>query len=92
MSLTARSYKEIAKSDNHILFGNKVRSIRKKKKMTQIDLCVKVVIDNSSGATMDVSVLSRIERGIANITLDKLLLISRALEVTPKELLNFKVS
>jgi len=91
MNLTIRSYKEIAKSNNHVLFGRKVRALRKKKKLTQIDLCAKMVIDHQSGSTMDVSVLSRIERGIANITLDKVFLLSKTLEVTPKELLNFRV-
>jgi len=91
MNLSSRSYKEVAKSYNHIAFGNRVRDLRKKKKLTQMDLCAKMVIDYENGTTMDVSVLSRIERGIANITLDKVFLLIKSLEVHPNELLNFKV-
>ncbi len=80
-----RSFKNIPKSDNHVSLGQRIKEIRKSKSMTQSDLAKMIVVDDK-GTTMDLAVLSKIERGVSNITLEKLFAISKALNVTPSEL------
>jgi len=83
-----RSFKNIPKSDNHVSLGKKIKEIRKSKSMTQSDLAKMIVVDDK-GTTMDLAVLSKIERGVSNITLEKLFALSKALNVTPSEFFSF---
>lgn len=63
------------------LLGEKIKSIREKKKLTQEDLADK--------AGIDVSYLAKIENGYVNTTIRYLIKISRALGVKAKDLLEF---
>jgi transcriptional regulator with XRE-family HTH domain len=64
-------------------FGETLKSIRKEKKMTQITLAVKCEMDNSQ--------ISKLERGIWDIQLSTIVILAKALQVEPKELLDFKI-
>ena len=63
------------------LLGEKIKSIREKKKLTQEDLADK--------AGIDVSYLAKIENGYVNTTIRYLIKISRALGVKAKDLFEF---
>lgn len=63
------------------LLGDRIRSIREKKGLTQEDLADK--------ASIDVSYLAKIENGYVNTTIRYLIKISRALGVKAKDLLDF---
>ncbi len=63
------------------LLGEKIRSIREKRGMTQEDLADK--------AGTDVSYLAKIENGYVNTTIRYLIIISKALGVKAKDLLDF---
>lgn len=73
------SEKEIARK-----LGKRIVELRRLNKMSQADL--------SYEAEIDLSTLSRAERGIQNITLSVLCKISVALKTTVKELFNFSDS
>lgn len=60
------------------LFGNNLKSIRESKNITQAQLAI--------DCDFDVSVISRIERGVVNTSLSNLKLISTSLGITLKEL------
>jgi len=60
-------------------FGEKIRSARTAKGISQDKLAVKSQIDRSY--------IGRIDRGEVNITMDKLYLLAAALECDPKDLL-----
>ena len=60
-------------------FGEKVRSMRTAKGISQDKLAVKSQIDRSY--------IGRIDRGEVNVTMDKLYLLAEALECDPKALL-----
>jgi len=60
-------------------FGDKIRSVRTAKGISQDKLAVKTQIDRSY--------IGRIDRGEVNITIDKLYLLAVALECDPKDLL-----
>jgi len=60
-------------------FGEKIRSVREDKGMSQDKLAVKSGIDRSY--------IGRIDRGEVNITLEKLYILATALECSPEELL-----
>jgi len=60
-------------------FGEKIRSVRTAKGISQDKLAVKSQIDRSY--------IGRIDRGEVNITIDKLYLLAAALECEPEELL-----
>lgn len=64
-------------------FGETLKSIRKKKKLTQITLAVKCDMDNSQ--------ISKLERGVWDIQLSTIIILAKGLEVEPKELLDFKI-
>jgi transcriptional regulator with XRE-family HTH domain len=64
-------------------FGETLKSIRKEKKMTQITLAVKCEMDNSQ--------ISKLERGIWDIQLSTIVILAKALQVEPKEVLDFKI-
>ena len=63
------------------LFGNNLKSIRESKNITQAQLAI--------DCDFDVSVISRIERGVVNTSLSNLKLISTSLGITLKELFDF---
>ena len=64
-------------------FGANLRSVRKRQKLTQLTLGVKCGTDDSQ--------ISQWERGIWDVQLSTIILLAKALEVEPKELLDFKV-
>ncbi|WP_414684733.1 helix-turn-helix domain-containing protein [Mucilaginibacter sp.] len=64
-------------------FGQTLKSIRKKKKLTQITLAVKCDLDNSQ--------ISKLERGVWDIQLSTIIILAQGLEIEPKELLDFKI-
>ena len=63
-----------------IKIGNKIRDLRVSKELTQMDLAFKC-------NDMDYSQINRIELGEINFSVSYLLLIAKALEVSPKKLL-----
>ena len=63
------------------MLGDRIRSIREKKRMTQEDLADK--------AEIDVSYLAKIENGYVNTTIRYLIKVSKALGVKAKDLLDF---
>lgn len=65
-----------------IEFGKNVREIRKNKKLTQIELAMRINGDNNK--------IGRIERGAYNFKISSLLIIAQALEVEVVELFNIK--
>jgi transcriptional regulator with XRE-family HTH domain len=64
-------------------FGQTLKSIRKKKKLTQLTLAVKCDLDNSQ--------ISKLERGVWDIQLSTIIILAHGLEIEPKELLDFKI-
>ncbi len=64
-----------------ILFGKNLKALRESKDITQAQLSI--------DCDFDVSVISRIERGVVNTSLSNLKLIADALKVDMKELFNF---
>lgn len=64
-----------------IAFGENLRQIRERKNITQAQLAI--------DCDFDVSVISRIERGVVNTSLSNLKLISEALGVEIIELFKF---
>lgn len=65
-----------------IAFGENLKNIREQKNITQAQLAI--------DCDFDVSVISRIERGVVNTSLSNLKLISKALGVEMKELFYFE--
>lgn len=63
-------------------FGNNLKMVRVSKNITQAQLAI--------DCDFDVSVISRIERGIVNTSLSNLKLISSALNIPLKELFDFE--
>jgi transcriptional regulator with XRE-family HTH domain len=63
------------------LFGHNLKSIRESKNITQAQLAI--------DCDFDVSVISRIERGVVNTSLSNLKLISSALQIEAKQLFDF---
>jgi len=63
-------------------FGERIREIRKKKNMTQETL--------ANTINVDVSQISRLERGILNVSISLVKKISFALEISLSELFDFK--
>lgn len=64
-------------------FGANLKSIRKRKKLSQLTLAVKCGTDNSQ--------ISQWERGIWDVQLSTIIILAKGLEVEPKELLDFKI-
>jgi transcriptional regulator with XRE-family HTH domain len=62
-------------------FGNNLKNIRESKNITQAQLAI--------DCDFDVSVISRIERGVVNTSLSNLKLIGTALNIDLKELFDF---
>ena len=73
------------KKDNQFLkaFGKNLKLLREVKNFTQAQLAI--------DCDCDVSVISRIERGVVNTSLSNLKLIADALEVNLKDLFDFEV-
>ena len=65
------------------IFGNRLRKVRKEKGFTQEEL--------SYRADLELSQISRIERGIINTSISQVFKIAEALEVPPKYLFDFEV-
>lgn len=72
----------MTKEELQIKLGSRIVQLRKAKGIKQYELANKIDIEDSA--------LRRIERGKANCTLWTLTLISKALEITLPELLNFE--
>ena len=66
-----------------ILFGKNLKALRESKDITQAQLSI--------DCDFDVSVISRIERGVVNTSLSNLKLIADALKVEMQELFNFEI-
>ena len=65
----------------HKKFGKRVRELRKAKGMTQEQLSLEILADNSY--------IANIENAYRDIPLSRIRLIAKALEVEPYELLKF---
>ncbi len=65
-----------------IVFGKNLKTIRESRNITQAQLAI--------DCDFDVSVISRIERGVVNTSLSNLKLISTALAIDLKELFDFE--
>jgi len=63
------------------LFGKHLRKVRHSKEMTQEQL--------ANDADLEISQISRIERGVINTSISQLFQIAAALGVHPKELFDF---
>ncbi|ANH83545.1 hypothetical protein A8C56_23515 [Niabella ginsenosidivorans] len=63
------------------LFGQKVKKLRERRKMSQLDLAVACNVEKTA--------ISRIERGRTNPTLKTAVALSQALEVKIKTLFDF---
>lgn len=68
-----------------ISVGSKIREIRQEKGLSQLDLVGKM------DGNIDVTNISRIEKGRTNPTVYTLCRIASALEVHPKEFLDFQI-
>ena len=64
-----------------ILFGKNLKAIRESKNITQAQLSI--------DCDFDVSVISRIERGVVNTSLSNLKLIAVALGISVRDLFDF---
>ena len=64
-----------------VAFGENLKNVREQKNITQAQLAI--------DCDFDVSVISRIERGVVNTSLSNLKLISKALGIEIKELFDF---
>jgi len=64
-----------------ILFGTNLKKIRVRHNFTQAQLAI--------DCDVDVSVISRIERGVVNTSLSNISIIAKSLKIKPKELFEF---
>ena len=64
-------------------FGNRVREVRKEKRLSQEELSYLADVEHSQ--------ISRIERGVINTSLSQVFQIARALKIHPKELFDFEI-
>jgi transcriptional regulator with XRE-family HTH domain len=69
--------------DPKILFGQRVRQLRKAKGISQEHFAISIKIDRSY--------FGSIERGERNVSLDNICLIAKGLGVEPAELLRFEL-
>jgi len=74
---------EISKELFIINFGVHIRQLREKNNMSQQDL--------ANDCNISKRQIGRIERGEINTTLKTIITIANALEIEPKELLNFSI-
>jgi transcriptional regulator with XRE-family HTH domain len=61
-------------------FGSRLRDVRKRSGLSQEDL--------ANAADLELSQISRIERGVINTSLSQIFQIARALNMHPKDLFN----
>lgn len=73
--------KKFDKSSFQIAFGSHLKKIREGKRMSQAQLAI--------DCDFDVSVISRIERGVVNTSIYNLKLIAQALGIEIQELFDF---
>lgn len=64
-------------------FGNNLRKVRQQQNFTQELLAIR--------ADIEISQISRIERGIINTSISQIINIANALGVHPKELFDFEI-
>jgi transcriptional regulator with XRE-family HTH domain len=64
-------------------FGNTLRKVRQRQNFTQELLAIK--------ADIEISQISRIERGVINTSISQVITIANALGVHPKELFDFEI-
>lgn len=64
-----------------ICFGKNLKKVRENLKISQVELAI--------DCDFDVSVISRIERGVVNTSVDNLKKIAQALEIPVKDLFDF---
>lgn len=77
------AYVQHVKNEQFLLaLGQKIRLVREQKKLTQLDLGL--MCNNHAEQ------IGRIERGEHNVTICSLLIIANSLNITLKELLDFK--
>jgi transcriptional regulator with XRE-family HTH domain len=67
-----------------LAFGNHLREVRKKKGYSQEEL--------ANRADIELSQISRIERGVINTSLSQIFQIAKALNLHPKELFDFIIN
>ena len=75
----------MGKQEILISVGNRIKEIRQEKGLSQLDLVGKM------DGNIDVTNISRIEKGRTNPTVYTLFRIALALEVHPKEFLDFQI-
>lgn len=73
--------RKLTKKETAKLLGEQIRSLRLKKKLSQADLCYE--------GNIDLSTLSRLERGQLNVTLNTLHAIATVLKVDIIDLFDF---
>jgi len=73
---------EEARKQFLIEFGKNLRKIRKRKKMSQTDLAMKI--------NGDVQKIGRIERGEYDFKISSILILANVLEISVEELIGFK--
>jgi len=71
------------KKDLQIIVGNNVKKYRKLKGFSQANLCYEI--------DLDISTLSRLERGKLNVTLNTLYKIGLFLEIPIKDFFDFEI-
>lgn len=70
-------------SKSLIVFGERVRQLRKEKKMTQLDLSIASDIDRRT--------IQRIENGTGNPTFEIMVGLALGLQILIKELMDFEI-
>ena len=65
-------------------FGENLRKIRLSKNFTQESL--------ANTANLEISQISRIERGVINTSISQVFVIAKALGIDPKDLFDFKIN
>lgn len=75
------------KSELQKLVGRKIKELREKEGLTQLQLTVKIV---ELGGKMDTTNISRIESGRTNISLHQLYRIGQALDIPMKNFLEIE--
>lgn len=73
------------KSELLVLFGNRIKTLRSERGLSQVDLVAKM------RGNIDTTNISRIEAGRTNPTIHSLYRLSEALEVSLSELVNFEI-
>ena len=72
---------------NRILTGQRIKEIRKLRKISQTELAEKLGYFCQDGKTGSKSSISKIEKGIVNITASKVVEIAHVLDVSPNDII-----